>query len=175
LRQRLAPLAGGTPFEILAATTEPQRASKEHILHISEHLEQQSSRGAHSSVLLASFQHRKYFTPAKRWRYRQLAESNALTVVLAQDLDVVSEARYQTLPLGPGSRLGREWIVIVLNPHYAAAFVARDCGDPGIEHHRTFDYIYTHDRDTVITAARCFLQELKPSLFNTAGGMALTR
>jgi EAL domain-containing protein (putative c-di-GMP-specific phosphodiesterase class I) len=164
LRQQLAPLAGRTPFEILAGLIEPHRAGKAHLLHISEHLEQQSARGALSSVLLAAFQDRKYFSDAKRWRYRELSQSNALTVVVAKDLDVHSEARYQTLPLSSGSRLGGEWVVIVINPYYAAAFVAKDCGDSGADHERRFDYIYTHDRDAVIAAARCYLQELKPSL-----------
>jgi hypothetical protein len=164
LRQQLAPLAGRTPFEIMAARTKPHRAAKAHLLHISEHLEQQSARGALSSVLLAAFQNRKYFSAAKQWRYQELSQSNALTVVVGKDLDVHSESRYQTLPLSSDSRLGREWVVIVINPYYAAAFVAQDCGDSGPDHERRFDYIYTHDRDAVIAAARCYLQELKPAM-----------
>ena len=49
----------------------------------------------------------------------------SLTVVLADNLDSQTDPRYQTGPLGLGSRLYREWIVIVISPHYAAAFVAR--------------------------------------------------
>jgi DICT domain-containing protein len=148
----------------MAARTKPHRAAKAHLLHISEHLEQQSARGALSSVLLAAFQNRKYFSAAKQWRYQELSQSNALTVVVGKDLDVHSESRYQTLPLSSDSRLGREWVVIVINPYYAAAFVAQDCGDSGPDHERRFDYIYTHDRDAVIAAARCYLQELKPAM-----------
>ena len=50
--------------------------------------------------------------------------------------------------------------MIVVNPHYAAAFVARDCGDSGPDGERRFDYVYTHSREAVILAARSFLQEL---------------
>ncbi|MCW2525067.1 MAG: Phytochrome-like protein cph2 [Frankiales bacterium] len=173
LRQRIAPFEGLTPFELLAQRQEPQRAPKRYLLHISRHLEAHSARGAESAVLLASFQDRAFFTERQRQRYQQLSQLNALTVVLADNLDSQTDPRYQTGPLGLGSRLYREWIVIVISPHYAAAFVARDCGDTGPDSQRRFDYFYTHNRDAVVEVGRSFLRELKadPSVVaNPANG-----
>lgn len=174
LRQRITPFEGATPFELLAQSHEPQRAPKRYLLHISEHLEAQSGRGAESSVLLASFQDRSFFSARQRQRYQQLAQLNALTVVLADNLDARTDPRYQTGPLGLGSRLFREWVVIVVNPHYAAAFVGRDCGDTGPDSQRRFDYFYTHDRDLVVEAGRSFLRELKadPAVVSDPAGLA---
>ena len=56
LGQYVAPIDGRTPFEVLAATIEPQRADKQHVLHISAHLEDQAAQDSHASVLLAAFQ-----------------------------------------------------------------------------------------------------------------------
>lgn len=160
LRQRLLPLDGQSPFTALSARTRPDRAPKHSLLHISEHLEQKAAQDTHGSVLLASFQHRRFFSPAKRQRYLDLSQSTALTVVLAEDLATEEQPQFHTGPPRPGSGLAQEWVVIVVKPHYSAAFVARDCGDTGLDGERLFDYIYTHDRDTVIAAARSYLQEL---------------
>jgi diguanylate cyclase (GGDEF)-like protein len=160
LRQRLIPLDGQTPFEVLTAKLPTQRAAKQALLHISQHLEEQITAGNHASVLLAGFQDRAYFSPMKRQRYQQLSRLTALTVVLAEGLATAAEPQFHVGPLQAGSRMGQEWVVIVIKPHYAAAFVAKDCGDEGRDGDRRFDYGYTHDRDLVIAAARSYLQEL---------------
>jgi diguanylate cyclase (GGDEF)-like protein len=163
LRQHLAPVDGRTPFEVLSTTLEPQREHKQHLLHISTHLEAEAGTGSHASVLLAGFQDKSFFTRTKRARYQQLSASNVMTIVLAEDLSRHDEPTYHVGPLPTGSRLGQEWVVIVLNLHYSAAFVARDCGDLGPDGQRRFDFIYTHDRPTVVSAARSFIQELGPA------------
>lgn len=171
LRQNLTPLAGVTPFEALNALLgDPSRGSKCNLLHISRHLEHQSAASEDASVLLASFQNIRYFTDRQQRRYADLARGNALTVVLAEGLAAEAEPRYQRASPHQGSRVGQEWIVILISPHHAVAFVARDCGDavgavddPAQDLRRRFDYYYTHDRDAVIAAARAYLQELKPS------------
>ncbi|WP_375504730.1 EAL domain-containing protein [uncultured Jatrophihabitans sp.] len=160
LRQYVAPLDGRTPFEVLSTTIEPQRAEKQNLIHISAHLENRAAHGTEASVLLAGFQDQAFFTEAKQARYRQLSASNALTVVLADGLTRKDEPAYYIRALPPGTALGKEWVVIVLSPHFAGALVARDCGDTGSSAQRRFDFIYTHDRDAVINAARSFIQDL---------------
>lgn len=49
----------------------------------------------------------------------------------------------------------------MINPHFAAAFVGRDCGRTGPDRLRRFDLFYTHERDSVITAGRAYLQHVK--------------
>lgn len=163
IRQHPPALDGRTPFEVLSASIAPQREQKEHLVHIGAHLEAQAAMGRHASVLLAGFQDKSSFTPARRARYQQLSHLNALTMVVAQDLPRHDEPAYHIGPLPKGSRLGEEWVVIVLNPHYAAAFVARDCGDTGPDGQRRLDFIYTHDRATVISAARSFIAAVTTS------------
>jgi EAL domain-containing protein (putative c-di-GMP-specific phosphodiesterase class I) len=160
LRQRLLPLDGRSPFTVLSTKTKPERAPKHSLLHICEHLEDKAAQDSHGSVLLASFQVRRFFSPAKRQRFLELSRSTALTVVLAEHLDTEDHPQFHAGPPRSGSPLAQEWVVIVVKPHYAAAFVARDCGDTGPDGDRRFDYIYTHDRDAVIAAARSYLQEL---------------
>jgi hypothetical protein len=53
-----------------------------------------------------------------------------------------------------------EWTVAVVGPHDAAALIARDRGDTGPDSDRTFDYVITHDRATVISAARSLMQHI---------------
>ena len=163
LRQHLAAVDGRTPFEVLAATMTPHREEREHLRHITDHLEAEAGVGSRSSVLLAGLQSDRFFDASTEARYQALSASNALTIVLAEGLPRHNEAAYHVGPLSSASRLGREWVLIVLNLHYSAAFVARDCGDTGPDGQRRFDFIYTHDRTSVVSAARSFIQELGPA------------
>ncbi len=64
--------------------------------------------------------------------------------------------------LAPGDRLGGEWDVVVVGPHFAGAFVARDLGDDTADPDRRFEYFMTYDRDLVTGAARALLRHLVP-------------
>ena len=160
LKQRPEPHNGMSAFDIISAKLPPRRATKSHVLHISQHLEDLALTETGGSVLLAGFQDARFFTPAKRRRYQTIAELTALTVVLANNLDPHSTPRLHIGPLQPGSRLSHEWTVITTGPTQAAAFVGRDCGDEGPDGQRRFDYVYTHDRSLVAAAGRAFLREL---------------
>lgn len=160
LRQYVEPLDGRTPFEVLSDTVAPQRCEKRYLAYISSHLEERCVDAPKAAVLLAGFQKGTFFSRNKQSLYRQLATSNALTVVLAEGLTCHDEPRYHIGPLRSGSRLGNEWIVMVMSPHCTAAIVARDCGEVGPDGQRQFDFIYSHDPDAVAKAARSFVQEL---------------
>jgi EAL domain-containing protein (putative c-di-GMP-specific phosphodiesterase class I) len=58
----------------------------------------------------------------------------------------------------------REWDVVVIGPHFAAALLARDLGDTGPDLQRTFEYALTYDRDTVSKAATALLTRVAPRL-----------
>ena len=159
LRQ-VSPLTAETPFEVLAATGELRQARKALLIHISRHLEAQCRRGE-PSVLLSSFQNTRHFGTRTRHRYEEIASLNALTLVLAQGLEARESDRYHLRPLASNSPLCREWVVIIINPHYAAAFVARDCGDSGADEKRRYEYLYVHDRPSVVVSARAFLNHAR--------------
>ncbi|MGI8665253.1 MAG: sensor domain-containing phosphodiesterase [Jatrophihabitans sp.] len=162
LRQRLTPVCGMTPFDILAASMKPRREAKAQLLHISHHLEEQSGRGGEASVLLASLPDSSQFSHRQRQRYEHLSRLNAFTVVQAAGAKAQSAPRYRITSFNNQDQLKGEWAVIVVSPHFASAFIARDCGDTGNEAERRYDYIYTHNRDAVIAAARSFLHQLSP-------------
>lgn len=178
LRQRPEPLGGGSPFDILSAVRKPERAAKQDLRHITTHLEDHAIEAHEAGVVLAGLQHARFFGTGEQDRYRLIAERNALTVVLGQDVGDVAEPRYRTASLLPGSSAQRDWLMIVLTPYFAAAFAARDCGDAVPEDECRFDYVYTHDPDLVISAGRAFLQELEdgpvPGWFGNSSSGVLT-
>ncbi len=157
LRQLPEPLTGETPFELLAGARPTLRSTKEHLMHISEHLEEQGERALDASVLLSCFQRAEFFSARREAAYLRYADTHAYTVAAATGLRPRLSPRLRIAPLPDDSALAQEWTVIVLGPHYAAALAARDVGDAGRDGRRRFDAVYTHDRDLVVRAARAFL------------------
>src|SRR5204863_201334 len=68
-----------------------------------------------------------------------------------------------------GATLG-QWAVVVVAPHVAAAFVARDLDDHGPDLERAFDYVLTYDRELVLEAARSVMARAIP-LVGTASAL----
>jgi DICT domain-containing protein len=141
----------------------PEVAPKRLLLHISAHLEAYAADHDHSSVMLVGFQRAAFFSPTKLALYRGLAEHNALTLVAAEGVPRIDEHTFHVTCLPQNSAMAGEWQVILITAHYAAAFVARDLGDDGPDRDRRFEFIYTHDRDQVIAAARAYVQNVDVS------------
>ena len=59
-----------------------------------------------------------------------------------------------------GHPLAGEWTVTVVGPHDAVALIAHECGGHGHGAEREFDYVITHDRPTVVAAARSLMQHI---------------
>jgi hypothetical protein len=119
---------------------------------MSKHIEHKALDAAEPGVLLACFQEAGHFTPATRVRFRRLSARVAL-----------AGARGPRGALHPGDPLRGEWDVIMVGPHFAAALVARDCGDDGPDADRRFDFVITHDRGLVVRAAQPLLDKLAPA------------
>jgi EAL domain-containing protein (putative c-di-GMP-specific phosphodiesterase class I) len=159
LRQEPPPLRHGTPFDVVSVSHEPQVAEKRMLTHIVDHLE---NVAAHTGgcVMLVGLQHSNSLPPERQEHYRQLSQHNALTVVFADGAPLVESPRYQVMSPGAASPFNHEWQVVVLSADFAGAFLARDMGDRCAEPDRRYEFIYTHDRDTVVSAAKAFLGEL---------------
>jgi EAL domain-containing protein (putative c-di-GMP-specific phosphodiesterase class I) len=149
-----------TPWEVVATAREPRRATKELLLEMSMHLEHQGLDAAEPNVLLACFQEASHFTPATRSRFEFLATRAAFTGALGHGMPVTPVAGVRGADLAPDDPLRGEWDLVVIGPHFAAALVAKDCGDGGPDAQRRFDYFITHDRDLVIRAAEPLLRHL---------------
>lgn len=159
LRQEPPPLRRGTPFQVVSTAREPHVAEKRMLAHIVGHLEEQAARTG-GCVMLAGFERGNHFPAEQQERYRELSRHNALTVVFADGAPTVDSPRYQVRSPGPSSPFNHEWQLIVLSAGFAGAFLARALGDRGPEDERRYEFIYTHDRDTVVTAAKAFLSDL---------------
>ena len=54
----------------------------------------------------------------------------------------------------------RGWWNVVVDPHFAAAFTARDLGDAGPDMDRRFEFAITYDRALAVEAARTLLARI---------------
>jgi len=149
-----------TPWEVLAAAREPRRATRRLLGEMSMHLEHQGLDAAEPNVLLACFQDARHLTRATRSRYEFLATRAAFIGVLGRGMPVAPVAGVRGADLAPDDPLVGEWSLLVIGPHFAAALVAKDCGDGGPDPERRFDFLVTHDRDLVIRAAEPLLRRL---------------
>ena len=152
-----------TPYELLTPGHTPLRVAKRLLIPMSHHLENQALTNGDRLVILGCFQKAEHFTFATRERYRRLAEHTVLTAALGVGLDTLDVPAVRGADLHPRDRLGREWNVLVVGPHFAGALVARDCGDDGPDLDRRFDFVITHDRDRVLAAARALLHWIAPA------------
>ncbi|MGD9736120.1 MAG: EAL domain-containing protein [Solirubrobacterales bacterium] len=152
-----------TPFTRLAGSRRVLRGDKRLLLSLSRQLEQEALGVKEEAVVISSFQEASFFTPATRRRYEQLARSAALVAAIGVDMDATPGAGIRGASLRAGDPLHGEWNVIVVGPHFAAAFVARDLGDDRPDEERRFDYFVTYDRGLVVEAASLLLGSVVPS------------
>jgi len=146
-------LGQDTPFEHLLELRRTRIGTKAQLLQMSLALEEQALLQGESGVLLSTFQEARYFPRSTRERYTRLAAEVALVGALAQDLDPEPAPGVRGSALDSDDSLRGEWDVVVLGPHFAGAFVARDLGDAGADGGRRFEYIVTYDRNLVVAAA----------------------
>ncbi|HEX3737726.1 MAG TPA: EAL domain-containing protein [Solirubrobacterales bacterium] len=149
-----------TPFEIVAAKRSLRRADKRLLLELSRSMERQVVNQASAAVVISTFQEASYFTPATARRYAALAGDAALVAAIGVGMEAEPAPGVRGLHIDTADALRGEWNVIVLGPHFSAAFVARDLGDGGPDRERRFDFALTHDRDLVTEAARSTMRRL---------------
>jgi hypothetical protein len=149
-----------TPFEIVAAKRPLRRADKRLLVELSRSIEHQTGNQGSSTVVMSAFQEQRYFTAETACRYAELAQGSALVAALGVGMDREPAPGVRGVHIGAEETLRGEWNVIVLGPHYGAAFVARDLGDDLPDPDRRFDFALTHDRDLVTEAARAMMRRL---------------
>jgi len=66
--------------------------------------------------------------------------------------------------LSPDDPLRWEWDVIVISPHFAGAFVARERDDGAQGVKRRFDFFVTYERELAIEAAHPLLRRIARSI-----------
>ena len=163
-----APLDRATAADPPAAPTPPEavagrrlsQATEQLLRPLSMHLEYKGLDATESTVLLACFQDRRRFGARTRRRYAELAARGVFTAVFSRDMPARPVPGIRGARLDPADPLGREWAVIVLGAHFAAALLARERDDSTDSRERVFDFVVTHDRELVIAAARPVLKRV---------------
>ena len=159
--------AHGSAFALAAGRRPVRTADKRLLVEISKHLERQAAAAGECAVVVATFQYARHFTPATARRYAALAAGAVFVGALGEGLAPRPVPGVRGGPIAPGDPLRDEWDVAVVSPHFAAALVARDLGDPGDgtaagEGHRRFDAVLTYDRDVAVDVARCLMSRIAP-------------
>ena len=149
-----------TPFEEVARPEGILHGDKRLLLSLSRQLEQEAWTVRGETVVLATFQDERFFTPRMRRHYESIAERASLVGAIGVGLAEQPGVGVRGAGLAPDDRLKGEWDVVVIGPHFAGAFVARDLGDEGPDDERRFEYFMTYDRELVTRAARPLLQRL---------------
>ncbi len=163
---------GETPFSMIEGARPQRRGSKRLLLEISRELERQAEILGDSAVLISTFQHARHFTPRQAELYTALARSVAFVGALGEDMPAAPSARVRGANLAPDDALAAEWDIVVVAPHFAAAFTARDLGDVGgADLERRFDFQLTHDRDLAVRAARSLMARIEPLASVEASGL----
>jgi EAL domain-containing protein (putative c-di-GMP-specific phosphodiesterase class I) len=152
-----------TPFERIADPDSVLVGDKRLLLSLSRQLEQEAFAVQGEAVVLATFQDARFFTDAMRRRYERIASKASLVGALGVGVPEEPGRGVRGAGLSPGDPLRGEWDLVVVGPHFAGAFVARDLGDTGADSERRFEYLVTYERERVTAAAQALLRHLVPN------------
>lgn len=157
--------AAPTPYDLVERWGGSlRRATKGDLLAISMDIEQLAAHSHIQPVLLSAFQDADHFTPATARRYADLTESCALVVALGVGMASQPVEGVRGGDLAADHPLADEWTVVVISPYLAVALIARDVGDDGPDRDRRFDYVITHDRAVVRSAAEILVRHVAAGL-----------
>jgi EAL domain-containing protein (putative c-di-GMP-specific phosphodiesterase class I) len=149
--------AAPSPFTLVAARRPTIVGDKPLLLSFSRQLEARALELGRGAVVLSTFQDERFFTERSAELYRCLGEHAVLVGAYGIGLPASPAPGVRGVALDESEALRGEWNVIVLSPHFAAAFVGHDLGDDGPDASRRFEFAITHDRGLVIEAARTLL------------------
>ncbi len=158
-----APRPEVTPYTVVSSARPVRRGNRALIEGIAGYLEEQAVAWRDGPVVLSTFTNGAQAANGRLDRYERLARQGSYVVALGAGISPRLSRGVRSARLPAGHRLGDEWSIVIVGPHYAGALVAvaRD-GDPGGPTAPTdaYDYAVTHDRAVVIAAGRALLRQL---------------
>lgn len=139
-------------------------AKKGLLLAISRHLENQGLSLETPPVVVGAFQDETRFTAHTAVRYSRLARRCPLVAAVGVGLAQEPSPGVRGVELSFDDPVRGEWVVAVVGVHYLGALIAKDLGDDDsvADLERRFSFIVTHDRETVLAAARSLLERVAP-------------
>lgn len=156
----IGPSLRATPYELIGRARTIRRAPKSLLLPLSQTLELMALQSRVPPLLLAGFEHARFFSPATAARYAMLAKRLPLVSVLGVDMPAVPAPGVRGAALSSRDPLASEWTVVVLGAHECAALMARDLGEEGADRDREFEFAVTYDRALVTAAAQSMVGRL---------------
>jgi EAL domain-containing protein (putative c-di-GMP-specific phosphodiesterase class I) len=149
-----------TPYQLIGAGRRIRLAPKHLLVPVSRTLELMAMQEAVPPMLFAAFEHAQFFPPATVRRFTELASRLPFVAALGMGMPPVPAPGVRGGALAPADPLAREWTVVVLGAHTAAALMARDLGDSGPDRDRRFEFAVSHDRTLVTAAAHAMVGRL---------------
>ena len=156
------PPTAATPFDIVHGRSGSHEATRHELLSRSKALEDQGIHATEPTVLLATFQHARYFDQATRHRYSNLAAHGIFTAIYAQDLPINPAPNIRGCPLAATDPLISQWTVIVIGSQFAGGLFAKQHHVAATDPQRTFELVTSNDRDLILAAARPLIRRLAP-------------
>ena len=152
-----------SPFAVaVQAGRRVRAADKRLLIEVSKQLEAHAHAAGETAVVLAAFQEARFFTPATRRRYSDLAAACSFVAALGEGMPPEPLPGVRGAVLGPGDPVRGEWDIAVLGPHFAATLVARDLGDQGPDMQRRFEFVLSHDRELTVRVAAALMSRVWP-------------
>jgi EAL domain-containing protein (putative c-di-GMP-specific phosphodiesterase class I) len=146
-----------TPFQLVAeGRGQVRRASRELLVGLSRHLEEQARGMGRSAVLVGGFEDDSRFDDAARQRYAELAEGLAFCGAVGTNMAAEPARGVHGGRLHAGDPLAREWTVAVVSAGASVALSACELASGGGE----YDYVLTHDRALAAAATAALMARI---------------
>ncbi|GIF09870.1 sensor domain-containing phosphodiesterase [Actinoplanes siamensis] len=151
-----------TPYRLLGPHRRIRHAPKHLLIPLSKTLELMALQSAVPPVLLAAFEHARFFRPSTVRDFTKLARRLPFVGALGVDMPASPAPGVRGAPLSVLDPLASEWTVVVLGAHVCGALIARDLGDTGPDGDRRFEFVVSYDRELVTSAAHSLAGRLSP-------------
>jgi EAL domain-containing protein (putative c-di-GMP-specific phosphodiesterase class I) len=160
-RAQVVPEAVFSPFEDLTAGLTVRRSTKQLLVQVSKTLEAQAALLGPTALVLSTFQNAANFSCTTAERYRELGQKVGFVAVFGQGMGSEPVAGVRGNELNRHDPIVREWDIVVLSPHFAAALLANDLAETGPGGARLFEFVVTYDRRIVERVAETLLTRIR--------------
>lgn len=146
-----------SPFDIASTDQSSAVSTKKLLVELSCQIESQASDAGPDTMVLGTFQHARQFARPTQRRWQRMAGNIAYTGIYGIDMACLTVPGIITSSIDPSDELVEEWNVVVLGQFFCCVLSARDLRWGVDELGRTFEYVVSHDRGTVVRCARAVL------------------
>jgi EAL domain-containing protein (putative c-di-GMP-specific phosphodiesterase class I) len=156
----IGPALRATPYELIGSRGRVRRAPKHLLIPVSKTLELMALQAAVPPILLAAFEHARFFRPSTVRDFTELGKRLPFVGALGVEMPASPAPGVRGTALSVQDPLASEWTVVVLGAHTAAALMARDLGHSGADGDREFEFVVSYDRSLVTAAAHSLVGRL---------------